>query len=619
LGQVDTFLVVMQRFGDASGQRLNPSKTHILPLGAVPPDLPSSVGGLPVVSAATSLGMQLVAGAAAPAVAWGQLLEGVSKAYTRLAGMGHSTMGRGIASSSYGISKLLYHAEFGGLPPEGDLATLHALTAKLVDRCQAPANPQPKFAGIRSSLLWGNPKVGGFGVLPLDCHVRARHAAWALRLALGDGQAPWQAVAAALLRAAHPHLSPFSLLGWRPNRLEAAALPPALRRLIDGLRSLPPLAAVGEPSFQPGPWCASLPLWGNPLLPGSLPGEGLQVEFADVAGTPINSIPALLAAQQQVQCPNSSYTARLRQQLFGSNAGAFLDQYRTQQQLGDLLQCLPAAWVAAAAAAPLPPPGALAPQLQPPLADALALALASLGWRTPNGPIFINAYTVRDGTQLLLAGTPLPAERAERFAVFCRAALGPMASPASVQQSVDRLPILFTRLWQLRWDNRVKEVFWRLVYDGLPTAARQHRPFSCACASFTPCRLHHFWDCPVAQAVLASVSARLPGAPVLPRPAVWLCVPPTGQHEEAWAVVCLCALAAMERGRREMYRRLCEGQTPSPTLSTALQRHAVARFWELLTDFCVLGAAPFAWRASLPAAHPFFHFDAATSTWSVRR
>lgn len=275
--------------------------------------------------------------------------------------------------------------------------------------------------------------------------------------------------------------------------------------------------------------------------------------------------------------------------------------------------------MAAAAAAPLPPPGALAPQLQPPLADALALALASLGWRTPNGPIFINAYTVRDGTQLLLAGTPLPAERAERFAAFCRAALGPTASPASVQQSVDRLPILFTRLWQLRWDNRVKEVFWRLVYDGLPTAARQHRPFSCACASFTPCRLHHFWDCPVAQAVLASVSARLPGAPVLPRPAVWLCVPPAGQHEEAWAVVCLCALAAMERGRREMYRRLCEGQTPSPTLSTALQRHAVARFWELLTDFCVLGAAPFAWRASLPAAHPFFHFDAATSTWYVRR
>jgi hypothetical protein len=452
----------------------------------------------------------------------------------------------------------------------------------------------------------------------VECHITARHAAWALRLALGDGQAPWQAVAAELLRAAHPHLSPFSILAWRLNPLEAAALPPALRRLLAGLRSLPPLSVVGEPPLQPGPWCASVPLWGNPLLPGSEPGEGLQVEFADVAGTPINSIPALLTALQRAQCPSSSYTARLRHQLFGSNAGAFLDQHRTQQQLGNLLQRLPAEWVAAAAAATSTPSGASAEPQPPPAADALMLALDNLGWQTPAGPLSLAAYTVRAGTDLLLAGTPLLAERGERFALFCQSALGPTASPATVQQAVHQLPSLFTRLWRLHWDNRVKEVFWRLVYDGLPTAARQHRPFSCACDSFTPDRLHHFWTCPIAQAVVRSVSARLPGAPVLPRSAVWLCVPPSSQHEEAWAVICLCALAAMERGRREMYRRLCEGQTPIPPFSTALQRHAVARFWELLTDFCAMGAAPPAWRSTIPPTHPFFLFDAATSTWSVR-
>ena len=75
------------------------------------------------------------------------------------------------------------------------------------------------------------------------------------------------------------------------------------------------------------------------------------MEFADVAATPINSIPTLLAAQQQVQCRGSHYTARLRQQLFGSNVAAFLDQHRTQQQLAALVQRLPPAWVAAAQAA----------------------------------------------------------------------------------------------------------------------------------------------------------------------------------------------------------------------------------------------------------------------------
>jgi hypothetical protein len=462
-------------------------------------------------------------------------LPGMGHAF---AGMGLSAMGRGIASASYGISKLLYHAEFVGLPPEGELQTLHALTAKLVDRCQAPTNPQHTFAGVRGSLLWGNPKVGGFGVLPLECHVTARHAAWALRLASGDGRAPWEAVAAELLRAAHPHLSPFSLLAWRFTPTEAAALPPALHRLHAALRSLPPLQPVGESALRPGPWCASVPLWGNPLLPGSQPGEGLQLEFADLAATPINSIPSLTAAQQQVQCPASRYTGRLRQQLFGTNSEAFLDQHRTQQQLAALVQRLPQAWVLAAQAAvgaqpppPPPPPRAapasLAPAAQPPPTppspqDALNLVLPHLGWRTVATALPVAAFTVRTGTQLLLGCTPLPAERTENFTAFCRAALGPTASLSSVQLALARLPTLFAQLWRLRWDNSVKEVFWRLVYDGLPTAARQHRPFSCACDSFSPDRLHHFWDCPVAKAVVSILVDRLPRVSVLPRSAVWL-------------------------------------------------------------------------------------------------
>lgn len=247
------------------------------------------------------------------------------------------------------------------------------------------------------------------------------------------------------------------------------------------------------------------------------------------------------------------------------------------------------------------------------------LLLSHLGWQTATSTLRAEDYSVREGTQLLLARTALPTERVAQFATFCRTALGAAAMPAAVQQAVTRLPALFTKLWRLRWDNNVKEVFWRLVYDGLPTAACQHRPFSCACDTHSPNRLHHFWACPIAQAVVTALVAQLPSTSILPRSAVWLCVAPGDQHDGAWAVVCLCALAAMERGRREMYRRLCEGQTPGPEFASSLQRHAVARFWELLTDFCAVGAPPPAWRDSIGLSHPFFRFDSATLTWHVRR
>ena len=75
----------------------------------------------------------------------------------------------------------------------------------------------------------------------------------------------------------------------------------------------------------------------------------------------------------------------------------------------------------------------------------------------------------------------------------------------------------------------------------------------------------------------------------------------------------------MERGRREMYRRLCEGRAPSPAFTTSLQRHAVARFWELLTDFCAVGAPRPAWRDTIGSSHPFFAFDSDTASWHVKR
>ena len=84
-------------------------------------------------------------------------------------------------------------------------------------------------------------------------------------------------------------------------------------------------------------------------------------------------------------------------------------------------------------------------------------------------------------------------------------------------------------------------------------------------------------------------------------------------------MVSLCALCAMERGRCAGWRWLLEGKEPGLALVPALQRCAVARFWELLADFCAVDAAPAVWQIELCRPHPFIQYDCRSATWRVRR
>ena len=74
-----------------------------------------------------------------------------------------------------------------------------------------------------------------------------------------------------------------------------------------------------------------------------------------------------------------------------------------------------------------------------------------------------------------------------------------------------------------------------------------------------------------------------------------------------WEAVCLAAVAAMDGGRRQMTaRQLATPATAAgPELAAAASRHAVARLWDLLQDFCSVGAAPASWRGEVPPDHPF--------------
>ncbi len=176
-------------------------------------------------------------------------------------------------------------------------------------------------------------------------------------------------------------------------------------------------------------------------------------------------------------------------------------------------------------------------------------------------------------------------------------------------------------MWSLRWDNHFKEVFWRLIYDGLPTAARLHQDRPCVCGQGPrPDRLHHFWTCPVAAAVVQVITNKLSPTqrPHLSCYALWLAVPPPGLHSGVWCVVSLAAIVAMNSARRMQ----AHPHLRHPLTLSSLTSHAIARFWDLLQDFCSTAKPPTHWYegedhpSPVPPGHPFIS-PSATGGWFV--
>ena len=79
---------------------------------------------------------------------------------------------------------------------------------------------------------------------------------------------------------------------------------------------------------------------------------------------------------------------------------------------------------------------------------------------------------------------------------------------------------LLARLWRAPCENWLKEALWRLAYDAHPTAARMHMadaPCPCGRGGSAPGRLHHFWHCAAARAVLTEICQAV-GASLAPLP-----------------------------------------------------------------------------------------------------
>lgn len=225
-------------------------------------------------------------------------------------------------------------------------------------------------------------------------------------------------------------------------------------------------------------------------------------------------------------------------------------------------------------------------------------------------------FTVRTATALQRAALPRPQQgKIEQYAALAGAA-GDVAGVLN----------LLSRAWSLPWDNRFKEPLWMLVLNGVPTPERFHNPEQlCGCGSAPGAgRAHLFHEYAAVQPLWAAIQAQIcdaQGAPVaLTRRHIWMAETPVQEmHQGVWDLVCVAAVAAMDRVRAYMYARERAGTQPGEALAAAAGRKGVADFFGNLADFCGLNTAPRAWRQAVPANHPFLTFDSDRQRWRVRR
>jgi exonuclease III len=661
LASLRPFLDAMDVFKGASGQGINMDKTLVLPIGrqarvelwqqhfaaqhlalspaqrqafvasstqqqmlrdpgSVPPG--SRQEGLQVVASCKALGMQFQANGTV-VVDWQARLDAVLSKFAFISRLPLSLFGRAFASSGYGISKLLYAAEFGGLPPAGLLDRLQAATAKLVDRKMAPAATGRRFAGVACPLLVGHPSTGGFGAFPWQQHVAARHALWAVRLMRGSPNTPWIQVARSFLCPRETACPAWPTLGVAmcldgQHGPTGGHLPPVLQRMVQGLQALPAIQDVSRLPLTLGPWCAHAPLWCNPFLlqqgHGSpLPSHGLERDFADLAElSTLTTVQHAMTALRELQQATSYQQYREGVWAFWlQRSPGFLDRQHALDRLEALVAAVPVMWRHAANPVLLFP-GQL--QIEGP-SQVVQRLLSRLGWSVDGTTVGLTQLVVRQATYLQLA--PILEARAAKHQVYlAMAGQGLLAASAPTRGELQKV---FTRLWSLKWDNSRKELFWRLTVDGVANAARMHMfGEPCACGGAVgPGRAHLYWDCPVAQSVLAEVTrglqAQMPGCPSVQRVHVWLARPPSPSlHRQLWLVISQATLLGMDRGQRVLTGLRLAADAPGgrhlplPLRVVIASRVAVATFWDMLADFTGLTSSSQRWIPHVPAHHPFF-------------
>jgi hypothetical protein len=231
--------------------------------------------------------------------------------------------------------------------------------------------------------------------------------------------------------------------------------------------------------------------------------------------------------------------------------------------------------------------------------------VARLGWQGVGDKQYtMPQMSVRQFTQLQwpAAGAAVH-EKHAAFVQHVRAVQAPEEVPVSEQEVVKCM----RAVWRLKWENSRKEVLWRLVFDGFPTAARMHMAQEhCVCGQAVPGWQHHYWQCPVAKAVVGAIQSQLPvDTPPLQPVHLWVGrLPQADLHQGVWRVVMLAALLGMDKARQLLTKWRLDarnGQPPPQHATTPEQqvqvasRVAVATLWDMLNDFVSLRLYPPEW------------------------
>jgi hypothetical protein len=219
-----------------------------------------------------------------------------------------------------------------------------------------------------------------------------------------------------------------------------------------------------------------------------------------------------------------------------------------------------------------------------------------MGWKIARRiPVRLDSLSVRLATVLQLTRLhTLRVKYQEDFACEFTPVLD-MGNPDAVYSHVNAVIAAQNQLWHVHWDNHYKEVYWRLVLNGLATGERLHQQqCRCICGSLPdglpPDRRHHFWECSVARSVVDVLRQQLVGGwcrvPLQPHHV--LCMErPKGVsdaltlHKGVWRVVCLAAINAMDLGRRAACQ-ISVQERENRAADAAAQRAAAAPRGQLL-------------------------------------
>lgn len=159
-----------------------------------------------------------------------------------------------------------------------------------------------------------------------------------------------------------------------------------------------------------------------------------------------------------------------------------------------------------------------------------------------------------------------------------------------MQAATAKLRLRLAPVWRLKWENKHKEIWWRLLLGGVVGAGGHGialRNQHCPCGWTIPTGLsnedaasaqrdHVFWFCTPARAVRAWIAQSLPqGSSLQPRH-LWLLQNPPRVHHGVWWVVALAALTAIDRARKHMCR------TGKPNSSRPLLMDSPSSHWQKL-------------------------------------